>query len=466
VSWDSISTLNHSARRIYCSLNGELYAGSYGVYHSTNEGQTWNLLNGFQGCGIVRAIAELGNSFFAGAYFSGVFRSTDYGTKWIQSSSGLNNSSVGFLVKDFSGRIFSASYLSGMAFTTDNGSNWSLLNPMGGLNSFSASPNGSLFVSQGGGYSGVILRSTDNGYNWETIFRPGFDTTVTQLNVNIDAIVYAIIKGKLYKSLNNGDDWEFIKINSENERINRIYFNSTGIIFVRSSEGYFRSSDDGETWEQFISIPEGLNIFGITQSDEMYATATDSGYYRSTDYGDSWEYVFKGSGKTIKAFASNDIDYLFISILSLGVFRSTDNGFSWEGISEGLDSSSVNALIVTDDDYLLAGTSWKGVCRSVNKTTSVKNKFTRFPNNFILEQNYPNPFNPNTLIKYQTPELSFVTIKIFDVLGSEVATIVNEEKSIGSYEVEFNATTLPSGIYFYRLQTTNFTQTKKMILLK
>jgi hypothetical protein len=85
---------------------------------------------------------------------------------------------------------------------------------------------------------------------------------------------------------------------------------------------------------------------------------------------------------------------------------------------------------------------------------------------FSLNQNYPNPFNPGTIIKYEIPERSLVTIKVFDVLGNEVATLVNEEKAIGNYEVEFDATNLPSGIYFYQLKTNNFTQTKKMILLK
>ncbi len=90
----------------------------------------------------------------------------------------------------------------------------------------------------------------------------------------------------------------------------------------------------------------------------------------------------------------------------------------------------------------------------------------KIPDDYLLEQNYPNPFNPTTKIKYQNPQLSFVILKVFDVLGNEVATLVNEEKTIGNYEVEFDATNLPSGIYFYQLKTNNFTQTKKMILLK
>ena len=84
----------------------------------------------------------------------------------------------------------------------------------------------------------------------------------------------------------------------------------------------------------------------------------------------------------------------------------------------------------------------------------------------MLHQAYPNPFNPSTTIKYQVPDISFVTLKVFDVLGSEKIILVNEEKEAGSYSVEFNATTLPSGIYFYRLQAGDFVETKKMVLMK
>ena len=98
------------------------------------------------------------------------------------------------------------------------------------------------------------------------------------------------------------------------------------------------------------------------------------------------------------------------------------------------------------------------------------------PKDFSLDQNYPNPFNPSTTISYSIPASLFVTLKIYDVLGNEVVTLVNSEKPKGSYEVKFSTTggsaaggdvyNLPSGIYFYRLQAGSFVETKKMILLK
>jgi len=88
------------------------------------------------------------------------------------------------------------------------------------------------------------------------------------------------------------------------------------------------------------------------------------------------------------------------------------------------------------------------------------------PSAYSLSTNYPNPFNPTTIISYQIPEFSFVTLKVYGVLGNEIATLVNEEKPAGRYDVEFDATALTSGIYFYRIQASSFVETKKMVLMK
>ena len=90
----------------------------------------------------------------------------------------------------------------------------------------------------------------------------------------------------------------------------------------------------------------------------------------------------------------------------------------------------------------------------------------KMPFQFSLKQNFPNPFNPNTKINYSIPYQSNVKIKIFDILGKEIETIVNEEKQSGTYELSWNAGNLPGGVYFYQLRAGSFTQTKKMILLK
>lgn len=90
----------------------------------------------------------------------------------------------------------------------------------------------------------------------------------------------------------------------------------------------------------------------------------------------------------------------------------------------------------------------------------------KFPDEFELEQNYPNPFNPITQIKYSIKEAGLVQLRVYDILGKEVANLVNENKEAGYYDIEFNASNLPSGVYICRLTTSGFTQARKMILTK
>lgn len=130
-------------------------------------------------------------------------------------------------------------------------------------------------------------------------------------------------------------------------------------------------------------------------------------------------------------------------------------------------------------EMLPAGSTWEyhpynpnlclvsgGLINLFNQIITDVNLEPEIPEDFILAQNYPNPFNPSTTIKYSIPKQSKVIIKIYDLLGKEAATLVNEEKFAGNYEVDFDATNLPSGTYFYKIQSGNTVQVKKMVLLK
>jgi len=101
-----------------------------------------------------------------------------------------------------------------------------------------------------------------------------------------------------------------------------------------------------------------------------------------------------------------------------------------------------------------------------NNAVSVSGSGNSFINNYTLEQNYPNPFNPGTIISFSIPNSGFTQLKIYDALGTEINSLVNEYKQSGNYDIEFNAENLPTGIYFYRLISGNYSDTKKMILLK
>lgn len=114
----------------------------------------------------------------------------------------------------------------------------------------------------------------------------------------------------------------------------------------------------------------------------------------------------------------------------------------------------------------LKGCKINGVVYGDTNTVGINKIGFGIPSNFSLFQNYPNPFNPSTNIRYQISNSKFVSLKVFDILGKEIEILVNEKQSPGTYEVNWNASQYPSGVYFYRLETEGFTDTKKMILLK
>ncbi|HEY5123724.1 MAG TPA: T9SS type A sorting domain-containing protein [Ignavibacteria bacterium] len=116
--------------------------------------------------------------------------------------------------------------------------------------------------------------------------------------------------------------------------------------------------------------------------------------------------------------------------------------------------------------YTLIGCVLNGVVYGDTTLTEIKSLNSEIPDRFSLLQNYPNPFNPRTVVRFQLSVVSNVVLKVYDVMGREVQTLVNEKLSAGTYEVKFDGSMLTSGVYFYKMQTGDFSETKKMILMK
>lgn len=157
-------------------------------------------------------------------------------------------------------------------------------------------------------------------------------------------------------------------------------------------------------------------------------------------------------------------DKLNYKLLNAPVSLSIDSTGLLSGNFAQADSGVYNFKIIVSGDSSRADTLNFKLTVS-NSITSIKNR-GNLPDNFYLSQNYPNPFNPSTTIEFKIPESGFVTLKIYDILGREVKTLVNEEKTPGSYKVSFNASIFASGVYFYRLTSGSYTSIKKMVLLK
>jgi hypothetical protein len=135
-------------------------------------------------------------------------------------------------------------------------------------------------------------------------------------------------------------------------------------------------------------------------------------------------------------------------------------------MNSGLTNPHIKSLAVTPNGYLFAGTYGSGVFRSTHPTTSVREIAGEIPIAFSLGQNYPNPFNPSTTIEFSLPHSEYVTLKIFDILGREVAVLADQRLQAGVYTKTWNAQKMPSGVYLVRMQAGTFSETKRLVLLK
>jgi hypothetical protein len=139
-----------------------------------------------------------------------------------------------------------------------------------------------------------------------------------------------------------------------------------------------------------------------------------------------------------------------------------DNALIESEVSVKLNSFSITVPALSTTAVLLNSLTITGIPANKNLSDEIK----IFPNEFRLEQNYPNPFNPSTFIDYQLPKSDFVTLKVFDVVGHEVETLVNERQSAGNHSVQFNASKLTSGVYFYKIEAGTYRDTRKFLLVK
>jgi ligand-binding sensor domain-containing protein len=354
----------------------------------------------------------------------GLFRSTDDGTNWSRSDS--NIISPYRFAFDSIGTILCADW-DGVFRSTDDGVNWTNIYNFNGIKALLINDSGDIFVGWGYESGGGVERSTDNGASW--------------INTGLEANSYALA------------------------------INTVGTIFsggwYPNGACVFRSIDNGLNWTNTGSLGIYYPVEGlaISSTNHIFAGTASDGIYRSTDDGENWFHSNLMTASSITALAINTNGHIFAGIFNEGVYRSTDDGINWTQINSGLTNVTVVSISINPSGIIFAVTSG-GLFRSVQSTTSVRYLSTNAPIGFSLNQNYPNPFNPSTTISFYIPNSSFVNLKVYDILGNEVATLVNEEKATGSYELNFNALELSSGIYFYKLQAGNFIETKKMILLK
>lgn len=361
----------------------------------------------------------------------GVFKSTDLGPSWARVSDGIQAEYYRKIIGFASGGldyIFVATD-SGVYCSTDNGDNWIEKNNQIGKASIGNIDyiDGILFTS----YYQHSFRSTDLGNSWQEIFfeqsNRGAGAFLKKDNYML-AVMNDGSSNFLFKSIDEGLTWNSVGESGGLYQSKQMVLVGNNI-YAGSGTTLFKSTDDGLNWAGVIGLP--------------------SGYY----------YL------NLKAYG----DYLFCAHMT-GIYFQHKDSSNWINASSGLPQLPAFLMCgVLDDHYIYA--SGVGIWRRpiLEIFTDVKEQPAQLIE-FRLDQNYPNPFNPSTVISYRLPVISQVSFKVYDILGREVATLVNEEKTAGSYLVTFDGSSLASGMYIYRLSATggagNFVLTRKMLMIK
>ena len=327
---------------------------------------------------------------------------------------------------------------------------------------------------------GFFYESTDDGVTWSSKATSGIPTSLAFGSLVSDGTtLYALSnRNVVIKSTDNGSTWTQITINYSQAQVYGFDFAASGnkMVFCAVNLGSFISTDGGVNWtlknpKIIIGSVHTVNgeIYGSTYG--MYKFVADTGWASITSGFPSGIGVTAGTRSTVSVGDKIFTYYSDIIFQAGKVFTSEDNGNNWSEVGNNFPpalASSLNDFLAATPQYLyFYNSNSASVYRyPIQGTTSIENNNVIIPQEFSLSQNYPNPFNPSTKISFSLPSSTNVSLKLFNTLGQEVSELVNENLQPGKYSVDFDASKLSSGVYFYTLRANDFVQSKKMILMK
>jgi len=509
------------ARNVFVSSNNFLFASfsDNTIYRSMNNGLSWDsVYNNSQGIfnitGDNSGRILIGAGGIYSAWGGEILRSSDNGSSW----SVLTTSSGHYIESDHGGKLFSLD-AQAMYRSTDDGGTWSQILSLSlgsiGPAGFAIGKNNFMYLADQ--TSGGVRRSTDGGTTW-TVSSSGLPGQPNSVMVDVQGSIYAFygIVGA-YRSTDFGATWNPLATSGlpGNQKFLSMACDSSGYLYAGGNGyGVVRSA---------LPSSLGLSELSVTVNDRWNIVSvplTVSNYAKSTLYPTAVSNAFAYQGGYVTAATlANGVGYWLKfngaqAVPETGSVRPLDSiavQAGWNLIGsisspvavEGLGSSpggivasqffGYDARYYTTDSIRPGKGYWvkvnqggklilaaSSVLSPATRITIVPNEempppppqaevsnlIPKIPDQFGLNQNYPNPFNPTTVVSYQLPLTSYVTLKVYNMLGQEMTTLVNGMQDAGYKSVTWNAANVPSGIYFYRLQAGTFTETKKLLLLR
>lgn len=504
-----------------------VFVGGVNLYRSTNGGTNWTMVsNWYSGAGYPYVHADQHAIVFSGSTMwfgndGGVFRSTNNGTSFTEHNNGYAT------IQFYSGAVHptAETYYGG---TQDNGTlrsgslpNWTMV--FGGDGGYTAVDYGTPLTVYTE-YVYLNFQKSVNGGNTWTKSMNGIPTTSGQFDGTTDRCQFIapfimdptnpeiIVAGtyRVFRTTNSAGNWTAISgdltgdgTGSSGATITAIGLakTSSAIIYIGTNGSGATASrvqvttNTGTTWTNVTAAPlvnRVVKWIAVDPNNADRAWVTFSGFgtghvFLTTNRGASWTNV---SGNlpdipvNVAAINPNNQNHVFIGT-DLGVFETTNGGTAWTQQNSGMANVAVLDLDLRQDGYLFAATHGRGMFKSTTTIVDVPEDEPTVATGFRLHQNFPNPFNPTTSIKFDIPRLNSlggqartntveagdldsrtVSLKVYDLLGREVATLVDGEMPEGEHTLTFDASTMASGVYVYRLEAGGFVETRKMVLLR
>ncbi|MCX6157978.1 MAG: YCF48-related protein [Ignavibacteriae bacterium] len=473
----------------YVSVTGK-------VLKTTNSGSTWDIMqtNNTQN---FRGISIVNDNIFAVGYWGTVVNSTNSGLNWVDlSNSTANNYLFDSYVFDSLNCIVIGDS-SKILKTFDGGKTWLSTN-LG--NNYSL--NSIYFVDQNtgyiaGGYSvttppypyytyyySKIFKSTNAGLSWNLIFGMNNEYSILKsITFTSGNTGYCVGSGGyLRKTTNGGMNWATQNLGTG--WLYSVNFINPNTGFICGSSGnLYKTTDSGNTW---ITINTGISssLYSITFPSENtgYTCSSNSQVRKTTNSGLNW---ISSNTNIPYEFDINSIYFINdntglaagVSFPDYGragdIVNTTDGGLNWQRLSVFSSYPTYQRRGLNSIHFLNNKTGYivgehSTILKTINggNSVDVKHITTGIPSSYSLSQNYPNPFNPITKIKFDVSKSNYVRIVVYDITGREIQTLVNEKLQPGTYETTFDGSQLTSGVYFYKMITDSYSETKKMILIK
>ena len=306
--------------------------------------------------------------------------------------------------------------------------------------------------------------------------------------ISIDTFLFAVAdtaelsaSGRVFRSSNKGASWIGTNngLTETSATSLAVYKDKTGTtnLFAGTwNGGVFHSTDYGENWIKYDNEFNTYDISDLIVMDTTLFAVANSKVFSSDNNSKNWKEVSNGLTNGAILLAVNDT--IIFASSGNDIYYSLDRGLQWSdggGVNQSIRCMEVGGkylFIGIGAPFFVSQTVWRRPLSEMNRPMAIKDYEEKVPSSFKLYQNYPNPFNPNTTISWNLSASGNVQLKLFNTLGKEIKTLVNQYYSAGYYSITFNNPNLSSGVYLYRIEVKSdgninlFTKTRKLILLK